>query len=108
MLDHNISVCYSERMKPLLDYLNAMPVAAQEDFAKRCETTVGYLRQIAYGHRACPAHLAINIERESSRALICEELRPTGVDWAYIRAERRRKGVRRLIADRRNPPKLPE
>ena len=91
-------------MKPLLDYINAMPVAAQEDFARRCETTVGYLRQIAYGHRLCPPHLAINMERESSRALICEELRPTGVDWAYIRAERRRKGARRQIADRRNPP----
>jgi DNA-binding transcriptional regulator YdaS (Cro superfamily) len=91
-------------MKLLLDYLNSLPVTAQESFASRCETTVGYLRQIAYGHRACPAHLAINIERESNRALICEELRPTGVDWAYIRAERRRKGVRRLIADRRNPP----
>lgn len=94
-------------MKPLLDYLNSMPVPAQEDFAKRCDTTIGYLRQIAYGHRPCPAHLAINLERESLRALICEELRPTGVDWAYIRAERRRKNGRRLIADRRNPPMVP-
>lgn len=91
-------------MKPLLDYLNSMPVPAQEEFAKRCDTTIGYLRQIAYGHRACPPHLAINIERESDRALICEVLRPTGVDWAYIRAERRRKGGRRLISDRRSPP----
>jgi len=89
-------------MKLLLDYLNSMPAAAQEDFAKRCDTTVGYLRQIGYGHRACPAHLAINIERESNRALVCEELRPTGVDWAYIRAERRRKGVRRVVNDRRS------
>lgn len=92
-------------MKPLLDYLNSMPVAAQEAFAKRCSTTVGYLRQIAYGHRECQPALAINLERESNRAITCEELCPTGVDWAYIRAERRRKGVRRLTPDRRSEPR---
>src|SRR5471032_3539594 len=89
------------RMKKLLDYLNNLPVAAQEDFAKRCETTVGYLRQIAYGHRECQAPLAINIERETVRELIGEELCPKGVDWAYIRAERRQSGNRRQSPDRR-------
>ena len=88
-------------MKSLLDYLNGKPVTAQREFAKRCGTTIGYLRQIAYGHRSCPPALAINLERESSRALTCEELCPTGVDWAYIRAERRRKGARRRVPDRR-------
>lgn len=91
----------------LIDYLNAMPVTAQRSFAERCGTTVNYLRQIGYGNRECGAALAINLERESNRALICEELVPVGVDWAYIRAERRRKGHRRLIADRRNAPQLP-
>jgi DNA-binding transcriptional regulator YdaS (Cro superfamily) len=89
-------------MNKLLDYLNGLPVSTQVAFAKRCDTTIGYLRQIAYGHRLCSASLAINIERESNRALICEELCPS-TDWAYIRAERRRKGARRLIADRREP-----
>lgn len=94
-------------MQKLLDYLNGLPVKEQEDFARRCQTTVGYLRQIAYGHRACPAHLAINIERESKRALMCEELRPTGVDWAYIRAERRRISVRRVAPERRQKKDAP-
>jgi DNA-binding transcriptional regulator YdaS (Cro superfamily) len=85
----------------LLDYLNDLPVAAQRLFAKRCGTSIGYLRQIGYGHRKCPAELAINIERESSRAVVCEELRPTA-DWLYIRAERRRKGKRRVVPDRRD------
>jgi DNA-binding transcriptional regulator YdaS (Cro superfamily) len=89
-------------MKKLLDYLNSMPVAAQEDFATRCATTVGYLRQIAYDHRPCQPALAINIERESERAIVCEELCPSGVDWAYIRAERRHGGVRRQQPDRRS------
>ena len=88
-------------MKKLLDYLNGLSVAAQEDFAKRCATTVGYLRQIAYGHRECQRALAINIERESERELTCEELVPTGVDWAYIRAERRQESQRRKNPDRR-------
>lgn len=90
-------------MKPLLDYLNSLPVPMQTSFATRCGTSSAYLRQIGYGQRLCSASLAINIERESNRALICEELCPD-TDWAYIRAERRRKGQRRLIADRRNPP----
>ena len=88
-------------MKKLLNYLNGMPVPAQEAFAKRCDTTIGYLRQIAYGHRACGAALAINIERESKRALLCEELCPVGVDWSYIRANRRRVAARRVIPERR-------
>ncbi|WP_217363448.1 helix-turn-helix domain-containing protein [Duganella dendranthematis] len=90
-------------MKKLLDYLNKMPVADQESFAKRCSTTVGYLRQIAYGHRECQPALAINIERESQRALLCEELCPLGVDWAYIRAERRQGRERRTVPERRMP-----
>lgn len=93
-------------MKTLLDYLNGMPVAAQESFAKRCRTTVGYLRQIGYGHRECQAAMAIDIERESGQVIVCEELCPSGVDWAYIRAERRRKGVRRKVEDRRAVPPL--
>jgi DNA-binding transcriptional regulator YdaS (Cro superfamily) len=88
-------------MKTLLEYLNELPVAQQQAFAKRCQTSIGYLRQIGYGHRKCPAELAINIERESDRAVVCEDLCPTA-DWLYIRAERRRKGKRRTVADRRH------
>lgn len=102
-----LSVAKVRAMKKLLDYLNGRPVAAQEDFAKRCATTVGYLRQIAYGHRECQAALAINIERESAREITCEELCPIGVDWSYIRAERRRKGPRRSQPDRRVIPDPP-
>lgn len=94
-------------MKPLLDYINSISPSAQKLLASRCKTTIGYLRQIAYGQRPCPTAMAIDLERESNRAVICEELCPTGVDWAYIRAERRRKGVRRIISDRRNPPPDP-
>ena len=52
-------------------------------FAARCGTTVGQLRNVAYG-RTCGESLAINIERESGREVTCEELRPD-VDWGYLR-----------------------
>ena len=58
---------------------------ALRDFARRCETTVGQLKQVAGKHRRAGESLAINIERESAGAVKCEELRPD-VDWAYLRA----------------------
>ena len=72
-------------MKKLLSYLNELPPPDRGAFASRCGTSFDYLRQIGYGNRVCREALAINIERESSRAVTCEELRPD-VDWAYIRA----------------------
>lgn len=72
-------------MKTLIDYLNAMPVAEREQFAKRCGTSFDYLRQVGYGNRACTETLAINLERESNRTLQCETLCPKA-DWAFIRA----------------------
>jgi DNA-binding transcriptional regulator YdaS (Cro superfamily) len=94
-------------MKTLLDYLNGLSTDEQEALAARCKTTVGYLRQIAYGHRPCKPALAIDLERESTRELICEQLCPDGVDWQYIRAERRRT-VRRTRQDRRAPREEPQ
>lgn len=69
----------------LIDYLNAIPVEARDSFAKRCGTSFDYLRQIGYGNRPCPDKIAINLERESNRILVCEELCPE-TDWAFVRA----------------------
>lgn len=71
-------------MKTLIDYLNAIPVEARDSFAARCGTSFDYLRQVGYGNRACTERLAINLERESGRMLVCEELCPEA-DWAFIR-----------------------
>lgn len=71
-------------MKKLIDYLNNLPMAEREDFASRCGASFDYLRQIAYGNRRCRESIAIGLERESMRAVTCEELRPD-VDWAYLR-----------------------
>lgn len=69
----------------LIDYLNAIPVEARDSFAARCGTSFDYLRQVGYGNRTCTEKLAINLERETNRILVCEELCP-GADWAFIRA----------------------
>lgn len=60
------------------------PGAEREDFASRCESTVGYLNLVASGHAKAGESLAIRIERESNSAVRVEVLRPD-VDWHVIR-----------------------
>lgn len=71
-------------MHPILQYLNGLPVPEQADFAQRCGTSLGYLRKAGSTRQRMGENLCINIERESSRAVVCEVLRPD-VDWAYLR-----------------------
>lgn len=68
----------------LHDYIKPLDKQALESFAARCGTTVGQLKQVAYGYRRPGASLAISIERESSRSVICEDMRPD-IDWGYLR-----------------------
>lgn len=68
----------------LLEFIKSLTKVELDDFAKRCETTTGQLKQVARGHRRCGESLAINIERESKRVVTCEKLRDD-VDWAYLR-----------------------
>lgn len=65
-------------------YLIAMSMPEREDFAVRCSTTYGHLRNVAYGQKPCGESLAINVERESAGVIRCEMLRPD-VDWAVLR-----------------------
>ncbi len=71
-------------MKQLLDYLNSIPPVERSGFAERCRTSFDYLRQIAYGNRACSAELAIDLERESGGVLRCEDLN-NRADWKFVR-----------------------
>jgi DNA-binding transcriptional regulator YdaS (Cro superfamily) len=61
-----------------------------EDFAKRCGTSAGYLKQVAFYGRKAGETLAINIDRETSGQVRCEDLRPD-VDWAYLRNSKPKK-----------------
>ena len=74
-------------MKELLTYLNSLPVTEQQAFARRADTSVGYLRKACSMRQRLGADLVIALERESGGALRCEQLRPD-VDWAYLRQSR--------------------
>ncbi|MBK6414086.1 YdaS family helix-turn-helix protein [Sphingopyxis sp.] len=67
----------------LKTYLKTLNPDGREVFARRCGTSAGHLRNIAYG-KVCGEKLAVDIERESGRRVICETLRPD-VDWQFLR-----------------------
>lgn len=72
-------------VEALRTFLNSMTRAEQDEFAARCDTSIGYLRKaISTGERMRES-LVINLERESGGVVLCESLRPD-VDWAYLRA----------------------
>lgn len=71
-------------MDKLLTYLNSLAPDSQREFARRCGTSIGYLRKaISVGQRLGES-LCINIDRESAGTVRCEDLAPS-VDWAYLR-----------------------
>lgn len=64
-------------MSKLLDHLRGMPDAtAQERFAEECGTTIGHLRNVAYGHKSCGPALARAIEERTEGAVTRRDMRP--------------------------------
>ncbi len=80
-----ITVRYYPGMDKLLAYLQTLTPEAREAFAARCGTTYGYLRKQISAKLDLGLKFCIAIERESEGAVRCEDLRPDGADWAYIR-----------------------
>lgn len=68
----------------LREYIKGLDKAALEGLAERCKTSVGQLKQVAYGNRRASAGLAVCLERETQGAVTCESLRED-IDWAYLR-----------------------
>jgi DNA-binding transcriptional regulator YdaS (Cro superfamily) len=78
----------------LLQFVKPLSHADREDFAKRCETNLRQILNIAYGCKPCAPELAINIERESAGKVRVETLAPKSkknkrIDWHYIRGTAR-------------------
>jgi DNA-binding transcriptional regulator YdaS (Cro superfamily) len=71
-------------MEVLLTYLKSLDRSAQDAFARRCKTSVGYLRKAASAKQRIAESTAIAIERESGGVVRVELTRPD-VDWAYLR-----------------------
>jgi DNA-binding transcriptional regulator YdaS (Cro superfamily) len=84
-------------MDDLIAYLNKLPVDEREPFAKRCGTTVGYLRKAASVGQRLGEGICIGVERETGGVIRCESLRDD-VDWDYIRGTKSAKGSRRALA----------
>jgi len=68
----------------LREYIKPLKKSERERFASRCGTSLGQIKQVAYGHRRASPSLSVSIERESGGAVSCEEMRPD-IDWAYLR-----------------------
>jgi DNA-binding transcriptional regulator YdaS (Cro superfamily) len=68
----------------LKNYLKSLPASDRKAFAQRCGTSLQYLYNITAGFKTCGEKLAIEIEKNSARAVTCEEMR-SDVDWAYLR-----------------------
>ena len=68
----------------LKSFLNRLTPNERKAFAKRCQTSIGYLHQIMYGNSKCSALLAIRIDKESNGAVKCDLLCPEA-DFNYIR-----------------------
>lgn len=71
-------------MEALHAYLKTMSTTDQAAFAKRCHTSLNYLRKAISTGQKLRESLVIDIERESAGAVRCELIRPD-VDWAYLR-----------------------
>lgn len=71
-------------MDKLRTFLNSMTPAAQDDFARRCGTTIGYLRKAISINSKFDVQRCINIDTESGGRVRCEDLRPE-VTWEKLR-----------------------
>lgn len=68
----------------LTDYINAMPEPDRQEFAKRCGTSVGYIRKIMSSRKPLFFGPAIcrKLECETGGLVTRKELRPN--DWYEI------------------------
>lgn len=75
-------------MEKLLTYINSLSKVDRAQFILACGTSEGYLRKAVCINQKIGSDMCINIERESSRAVMCEDLRPD-IDWGFLRAAAR-------------------
>lgn len=71
-------------MDKLRAYLNGLSVPEQIAFARKCKTSIGYLRKALALQTNMGVSLCIAIERKSGGVVRCEDLR-RDIDWAYLR-----------------------
>ena len=73
-------------MESLRIYLNSLTPEEQDAYAKRCGTSVGYLRKAISVQQQLGAPLCVALDRESGGRVLSEQLL-RGVDWDCLRAK---------------------
>jgi len=78
----------------LHQYLSKFPRDQREEFARRCDTTLGHLNNVMYGYKPCSIELAVAIERESDQEIAAESLCPQAADAiSYLRSTSEKKAA---------------
>ncbi len=73
----------------LIDHLRALKTRdAQEAFAARVGSSIGHLRNVAYGYKPCATDLAVAIEADTKGAVQRRTLRPNDYwrHWPDLKA----------------------
>lgn len=63
-------------IQPLIDKINGLDSFSRQIYAKQCGTSLGNLRQIAYGYGGCSPALAKKIIENSGCDVTFEQLIP--------------------------------
>lgn len=71
-------------MDKLRSYINSLSVDEREDFARRCNTTIGYLRKVCSTKVPIGEGLCLRLSIESGFVLLPEHMLPD-VDWDRLR-----------------------
>lgn len=77
-------------MEKLLAYINKLNPLERSKFEKACGTKINYLRKAISIEQRISEGLCINIERETSGVIRCEDIRPD-VDWWVVRESNKQK-----------------
>lgn len=75
-------------MLTLREFLLLLDDAGKDAFAKRADTTLNMLEQVAYGGKRPAEGWCMRLERAAFGVVTCESLRPD-IDWASFRAPAR-------------------
>ncbi len=63
-------------IQPLIEKINSLDSQSRQQYAKRCGTSLGNLRQIAYGFGGCSPALAKTIVKNCDCDVTFEQLIP--------------------------------
>lgn len=73
-------------------FFTSLTADEKRDLSRALDKSVNFLSQIAHGRRACSASLAVEIEKQTNKSVICECM-VHDVDWNYIRGTKKKKNT---------------